>query len=247
MSDSTEKSRRTQDKTRPQDATAEDRAEAWAAGDKVQALLAELEAKVAELKAIEQEYRNSIKQTAIDSIVNAGFPKAVASVLYWYCDHPVVRDGIMQALDIKHRNQIGAAVFANISRASCVDCGRTVEYVATSRAAADIETCVCDECKAIRREQLNASAKAHNDRIRLLRAMPYREYLKTDHWKATRNAALKRAGFRCQVCNNGNVTLNVHHRTYENRGNELSRDLIVLCQHCHQTFHDTGKLAGGES
>lgn len=74
-----------------------------------------------------------------------------------------------------------------------------------------------------------------------LRAMPYAEYLLTDHWQEQRQAALERANHRCQVCN-ATITLNVHHRTYERRGDELPEDLIVLCQGCHQLFHDNGKL-----
>lgn len=66
--------------------------------------------------------------------------------------------------------------------------------------------------------------------------MPYGEYLQTDEWKKTRIAALKRAGFRCQLCSN-KEELNVHHNNYENRGCERNRDLIVLCKGCHANFH----------
>lgn len=75
-----------------------------------------------------------------------------------------------------------------------------------------------------------------------LRIMPYQEYLQTPEWKTRREQALLRAGHRCQVCNSNNTTLNTHHRTYIRRGNELPEDLIVLCQSCHQLFHDNGKL-----
>lgn len=71
--------------------------------------------------------------------------------------------------------------------------------------------------------------------------MPYADYLLTEHWQKMRLEALERASHRCQVCNSS-TTLNVHHRTYERRGNELTEDLIVLCQSCHQLFHDNGKL-----
>lgn len=74
-----------------------------------------------------------------------------------------------------------------------------------------------------------------------LRTMPYADYLQTDHWKKMRTGALERSGNRCQICNSPS-TLSVHHRTYERRGNENPEDLIVLCQSCHQLFHDNGKL-----
>lgn len=70
----------------------------------------------------------------------------------------------------------------------------------------------------------------------VLRIMPYREYLKTPHWQAMRLKALSLADNRCQVCN-GKERLEVHHRTYERRGNENLTDLTVLCHKCHSTFH----------
>lgn len=74
------------------------------------------------------------------------------------------------------------------------------------------------------------------------RALPYSEYLKSDHWQAQRRQALERADGRCQVCN-GDSNLDVHHRTYVRRGAELPNDLTVLCRDCHSTFHDHGRLA----
>jgi hypothetical protein len=78
-----------------------------------------------------------------------------------------------------------------------------------------------------------------------LRALPYGDYLKTDHWQEMRAEALKRAGNRCQVCNFPDK-LHVHHRTYARRGHELLDDLTVLCERCHKLFHDNGRLARGE-
>lgn len=65
----------------------------------------------------------------------------------------------------------------------------------------------------------------------------YTEYLKSDHWKKTRKKALKRAKNRCQLCNKKSK-LQVHHRTYKNKGKEKNEDLIVLCNDCHAKFHD---------
>lgn len=64
----------------------------------------------------------------------------------------------------------------------------------------------------------------------------YADYLKTPHWLTLRAAKLKKAGFRCQLCN-GRQKLEVHHRTYEALGNESLEDLIVLCRSCHGRFH----------
>lgn len=78
-------------------------------------------------------------------------------------------------------------------------------------------------------------------RILRYRNMPYSEYLQTDHWQNLRLQMLQLAGYRCQLCNTGDTVLHVHHRSYENRGQEPLNDLIVLCADCHGKFHD--KLA----
>jgi len=70
-----------------------------------------------------------------------------------------------------------------------------------------------------------------------LKSMPYKEYLLTYHWRTMRSKALKRAHYKCQICGS-TKQLNVHHNTYENRGEEKYEDLIVLCKDCHSKFHD---------
>ncbi len=66
----------------------------------------------------------------------------------------------------------------------------------------------------------------------------YKEYLRTPIWKALKEAALDRAGRRCQVCNS-DLMLQVHHRKYpEVLGTEDPMDLTVLCRRCHDLFHN---------
>lgn len=67
----------------------------------------------------------------------------------------------------------------------------------------------------------------------------YKEYLKTIEWKEKRKICLKKANYKCQLCNSKKQPFQVHHRTYENIGNELeNNDLIVLCKECHKKFHN---------
>lgn len=73
--------------------------------------------------------------------------------------------------------------------------------------------------------------------INILKFMMYKDYLQTHHWKETRENALIKSNYKCALCNSI-VQLNVHHKTYENRGNEKPEDLIVLCRNCHAKFHD---------
>lgn len=79
--------------------------------------------------------------------------------------------------------------------------------------------------------------KKWEEEDRYLRTMPYAEYLKTEHWQEMRKYALKRAAYKCQVCN-ASGKMNVHHRTYERRGHEDIKDLTVLCEPCHRKHHD---------
>jgi hypothetical protein len=76
------------------------------------------------------------------------------------------------------------------------------------------------------------------DRLVALRAMPYAEYLQTPEWRTTRDAALRRAGFRCELTHCGSkYALQVHHRVYERLGEEVPEDLTVLCGACHDQWH----------
>ena len=55
------------------------------------------------------------------------------------------------------------------------------------------------------------------EELKKIKALPYKEYLQTDHWQSTRNKALKTAGHNCQICSSS-LKLHVHHRTYNNIG-----------------------------
>ena len=76
----------------------------------------------------------------------------------------------------------------------------------------------------------------------------YHEYITSLEWRQKAEAAKRRAGQRCQVCNRprSEVTLDAHHRTYERLGDELPEDITVLCRDCHELFSKQGKLAGSK-
>ena len=87
--------------------------------------------------------------------------------------------------------------------------------------------------------------------------MSYRGYLKNnEHWQKLRREALeesKRASptgnmfGRCMKCGYEpyKPILQLHHKTYENRGHETLDDVILLCPRCHAEAHgkEFGKLA----
>jgi hypothetical protein len=67
--------------------------------------------------------------------------------------------------------------------------------------------------------------------------MPYDEYLKTDHWQAVRQEAIRNAAGRCEGCATPDG-LQVHHRSYVRRGFEdVKLDLRAFCGRCHGNLH----------
>lgn len=99
----------------------------------------------------------------------------------------------------------------------------------------------CDDCvkvaNKVNQGRYREYAEQRELELQALKTMKYSEYLKTDHWAGLRKRMLQKAGYRCQLCGGAGI-LNVHHRTYENRGEESYSDLIVLCSGCHSKFHD---------
>jgi len=80
------------------------------------------------------------------------------------------------------------------------------------------------------------------EEIKLYRAMPYKEFLKTDYWAIVRDDLIATVG-KCQLCSARNG-LRCHHNSYEHHGSEQlhPEDLTVLCDRCHMYFHRTERL-----
>jgi 5-methylcytosine-specific restriction endonuclease McrA len=76
-----------------------------------------------------------------------------------------------------------------------------------------------------------------DEELARLQKLPYRQYLKTPHWLATRERIKKRDGFQCRDCAS-KKRLNVHHETYLSpRGMERDEELLTLCRKCHVARH----------
>ena len=74
-----------------------------------------------------------------------------------------------------------------------------------------------------------------------LKRMSYRdEYLQTPEWTERADIMKEWFGYRCQGCNchKSERQLEVHHRTYDRRGNENPKDLTVLCWKCHKQMEN---------
>lgn len=78
------------------------------------------------------------------------------------------------------------------------------------------------------------------DRIaEYIKNMNYKDFLQTLYWKTIAEKKRSEAKYKCQLCGKSGF-LAVHHRTYSTHGYEHQNmnDLIVLCNDCHEKFHD---------
>lgn len=167
----------------------------------------------------------------------------LASQLYWQTDIPV--SAIAGMLGIQEAGMLCTVIDPWPTGQRCDGCGKMLTWTSRNQRDNKIQWTKCLDCRSAEQE---ANSHAYQERVaerqrvlERLRSMPYREYLQTVHWDEVRKTALKRAKYRCQMCNQQGA-LDVHHRTYEGRGEELAADVIVLCRNCHTIFHDQGKL-----
>lgn len=84
-----------------------------------------------------------------------------------------------------------------------------------------------------------------------IKAMDYKDFLKTPYWKAISDHAKYQVRYRCQICNSTH-RLVTHHRNYAIHGQEHAylQELLVICNECHTIFHNRildGKSADGSA
>ena len=90
--------------------------------------------------------------------------------------------------------------------------------------------------RAAKRKRQQAAPKPIHDGRSVKQNMPYDDYLLTEHWAIVRTEMVRRAKYRCKVCDATGL-LNVHHVTYEHLWFEYAADLKVLCDACHRKAH----------
>lgn len=79
--------------------------------------------------------------------------------------------------------------------------------------------------------------KGYTELITALRQMKYSDYLITEHWLHFKKQALIFFRNSCHLCGSNNY-IDIHHKTYANRGRETFNDVVCLCRDCHAKFHD---------
>lgn len=89
--------------------------------------------------------------------------------------------------------------------------------------------------KQRRRAARAARRKAKQTPIEKLKAMPYKEYLRSGWWRGKRQDKLRSTKGRCEDC--GAPATEVHHLHYNSRGREKNKDLQSLCSACHMGKH----------
>jgi hypothetical protein len=67
-------------------------------------------------------------------------------------------------------------------------------------------------------------------------SISYKEYLRTEKWKAKRILVIQRESNLCEGCRAAPID-EIHHRTYANVGDELLFQLVGLCCVCHSKCH----------
>jgi len=192
-----------------------------------------------------------------------GHRAALASVLYWHApDVPVWIIGESLSLEPERVRSLAEDNPTAIVR--CLDCDQPIRpqgrhhFQEMLNAAEEFNKdpqllrsylytgLHCEDCTLEREdrwgEEWARQERECQERLLELRTMPYEEYLRTPEWRRRKERKLDQADHRCQFCNRHQRFLNVHHRTYENLGEELDGDLIVLSRACHSTFHKHRRL-----
>lgn len=155
--------------------------------------------------------------------------QSIAADLYWQSPHFSI------FLPMAWKKVFGYPFPLGLHRVySCDRCGDDV----FKRSWEEVRYSSCRYCQSCEQRIESGDSLRHTEQeLEQLRSLPYVQYLETDTWKRTREIAIKRSGSRCQLCGSTSQ-LNVHHNNYQNKGEEMPYDLVVLCRPCHAKFHD---------
>jgi hypothetical protein len=118
---------------------------------------------------------------------------------------------------------------------------REFEVLRNCRVGEMVSTALlCGRCTELRLQQHNEECRAACLAQQARAAQLYKlgaKYREEPEWQVRRVQALTRAAYKCQTCSSRDTTLDVHHNSYENYGDERPQDLVVMCRSCHQRVH----------
>lgn len=94
--------------------------------------------------------------------------------------------------------------------------------------------------------QMKTNLSKNENMVNQLRRMEYKEFLQSSYWKILKEYTITNIENKCSLCNSANeCLLQLHHRTYEHKGEEyknIRKSLTVLCGKCHSLFHANNPL-----
>jgi hypothetical protein len=151
--------------------------------------------------------------------------------LYWYYDMDTNMIGELMKIHPKKVFNIAGPIYEQIA---CKTCKQS--FVVQIRSKTQQPPKICTQClyDDYQQKRTKVLSRVHGQSV----PEDYNKYLRSKHWKKTREKALIRADYQCQLCASKDSVLNVHHNSYERIGKEQDKDLIVLCRPCHRRFHN---------
>jgi len=156
--------------------------------------------------------------------------KKIIHHLYWYGDFDTNAISTFTGFGTRQIYKLAGPIYETHTCATC-----NQQYIVEIRSKNKQASTTCLECKHNQYQQNRTKVLT----VYLGNSVPtdYDKYLRSKHWKNTRQKALDRADHQCQLCANKDAVLDVHHNNYNNVGKEENKDLIVLCRPCHRKFH----------
>jgi len=146
-----------------------------------------------------------------------------------------------------------------ITSYNCLYCGRelqtkdknheilvsnSLKAVACEGAAADsvpLTNLLCRDCNSDRAADEERQRLLDEERLQAIiaqyRKSPYKERRQSKEWSVLKQRIHRRDGYRCRLCGRNDLTLHLHHCSYDNYAQEKLADLITLCEECHGGFH----------
>ena len=118
----------------------------------------------------------------------------------------------------------------------CDTCNR--QFVSTIRSRNEKPSTTCSSCDALKIRKEHESWMNSWTCTPMNSPVNYASYISSHSWKTRAREMREKANFKCQLCACTDKPLNVHHNNYERLGRERDDDLIVLCEPCHQKFHN---------
>lgn len=224
--------------------------------DEIEAVIQSIEEMEDAIKELKGRLRELPEEMTAQISTTEGRLEA-AKYLYWLVPEisgTAIAQGLLKIGVHKLKQMIGPSV-------SMIHCDRCLESVEVRNRShlqeiikarrkdkaryAEGYKVLCDQCwtevQQERHAEWEETCAQRAKRLHELETMSYAEYLETPEWQERRKRHLKSVGFKCQLCNTKDTILDVHHRTYERRGNEHFKDLIVMCRNCHGVFHASAR------